>query len=299
LHLPSSAPPAVTVIVPTQAQPARDRLLQRAIMSVLSQEGVDAVPLVVVNGNMAGSQTVRTWCSDRHVAVAEIEEADLPAALRAGRRLVDTPFFAELDDDDELSADALATRVRALTGDPHADVVVTNGLRRTSVGDSLHVTDMEFVRNDPLRALLSHNWLLPGSWLCRTDRVGDDIFDRMPRYRECTYLALIFSTRYRMIFVNEPTVVYHADTMPSESKSREYILGSLAAEQMLLTLDLPLDVREQFRRKYLASAYRSIARVHVGEHRLFAAMHAYLRSCLQPGGLQYLLKRLFLRPPSA
>jgi len=283
--------------VPTRALPARRPLLQRAIASVLSQEGVHAVPLIVVNGNETGSQAVWTWCSDTRVTVTAIERADLPRALQVGRRLVETPFFTELDDDDELRPDALATRVRALAERADADVVVTNGLRRTSEGDCLHVPDMAVVCNDPLRALLRQNWLLPGSWLCRTDRVGDDVFDGMPRYRECTYLALVFSTRYRTVFVNEPTVVYHADTIASESKSREYIVGSVAASQMLLTLEMPPDVRAQLRRQFLASGYRSIARVYLTEHHFIAALGAYLRSCLQPGGLQYVLRRSFVRRP--
>jgi hypothetical protein len=95
------------------------------------------------------------------------------------------------------------------------------------------------------------------------------------------------------VFLDEPTVVYHTDTAPSESKSREYFLSTFAAQSRLLELDLPADVRAHLRRTTLASSCRSIARRYVTERRPIEAWGWYLKSAVQPGGLRYLLRRLF------
>ena len=42
------------------------------------------------------------------------------------------------------------------------------------------------------------NWLLPGSWLCRTEAAGPKFFDGMPRFLECTYLGLRFAAECRI-----------------------------------------------------------------------------------------------------
>ena len=55
-----------------------------------------------------------------------LEEASLANALQVGRRLVDTPWFAALDDDDLLLPGALASRIEALVESNDHDCVVTN-----------------------------------------------------------------------------------------------------------------------------------------------------------------------------
>lgn len=283
--------PAISVIIPTRALCERAALLRRAIDSVLSQEAVRAVPLVVINGTQSDAALTTVFRADRRLRTTILPEADLPGAIRAGRSMVDTPYFAELDDDDMLLPGALALRICALTRRTQCDVVVTNGIRRSVGGDSLHVPDMAFVERDPLRAFLDHNWLLPGSWLCRTDRVGEELFEGMPRFRECTYLALRFATERRIMFVSTPTVVYDTATPRSESKSREYVLGSLAAQRRILELPLPEDVRSELRTG-LATSCLAIAHLHRREGRFAAACGWYLRSGLQPGAPQYFARRL-------
>ena len=114
----------------------------------------------------------------------------------------------------------------------------------------------------------------------------------MPRYRECSYLAIKFATAYRVAFLDEPTIVYHTDTSPSESKSRDYCLSTFAATSRLLELELPDHIRAHMR-KSLAVSCRSVARIYVSERQLLTASGWYLRSAVQPGGFQYLVRRLF------
>ncbi len=277
----------VSVIMPTLALVARGALVRRALDSVLGQQGVRAVPVVVINGPSRDPALTRDLRADRRLRVAMLEQPDLPAALRAGRELVDTPFFAELDDDDVLLPGALAARVQALQDPPQCDVVVTNGFRRHSGSDTPIMADVSRVEQNPLGALLERNWLLPGSWLCRTDAVGPGIFDGMPKFFECTYLALRFATGYRIRFVDRPTVVWHADTPQSASKSRDYLLGHVAALRRILELDLPPDVRAGFRCK-VAGVHHNIAARYLREGELKQAWRWHLQSLREPTGWHHL-----------
>lgn len=274
----------ISVIIPTKAHPARRALLRRAIDSVLAQENVRVVPIVVINGPERDRELTSEIVADRRFRVATLECGDLPIALHTGREMVDTMWFAELDDDDVLMPWALITRLAALDERPEFDVVVTNGVRRGLESDKLHfVEEVSILEADPLRAMLRHNWLLPGSWLCRTDAVGIEIFKGIPRFRECTYLGLRFATGLRIKFLDCPTVVYHTNTPQSESKSGEYTLGIADAIRRILALDLPADVRDHFR-MLLGEACSVNASYYLQEKDFSAALAWYCRSLRGPRG---------------
>ncbi len=274
----------ISVIIPTKANPARRALLKRAIASVLAQEDVRVVPLIVINGSERDAELTAGITTDRRFRVATLEQADLPIALRTGREMVDTMWFAELDDDDVLMPRALNSRLTALHERPEFDVVVTNGIRRGLESDKLNfVEEIAIMEADPLRAMLRHNWLLPGSWLCRTDAAGIEIFKNIPRYRECTYLGLQFATRLRIKFLNYPTVVYHTETPQSESKSQAYSLGVADATRRMLELDLPRDVRDHIRMQ-LGDACSANACHYLKEMDFGVAWDWYCQSLRGPGG---------------
>lgn len=278
---------AITVIFPTLARAERAEKLRSAIRSVLDQEGVRAVPLVVINGTGRDPDLVRELVADRRIRVLTIEESGIPAAFLAGRAAVDTPYYSGLDDDDLLLPGALALRIGALQGRPEMDAVVTNGYRRDKLGDTLHVTDPAQVQRDPLRSLLVRNWLLPGSWLGRTDRIGLDVFVDMPRYLECTYLALRLASTGRMFFLNHPTVVWHTHDPSSASKSWEFQLGVVSALRRILTLELPPYLRAGIRRK-IAGACHSLANRYRRKGNWDEAWRWHLRSLREPGGWRYI-----------
>ena len=280
--------------MPTRALRHRIPLFERALESVINQEAVRVVPLVVINGPDRDPEFTRRLSADRRLRIIQLEEADLPTALRTGREKVDSEYFAELDDDDVMLPQGLMVRIQALEELPDFDAVITNGFRRGSDGDMLHINDIALIEQDPLRGLFHGNWLLPGSWLCRTSTVGPELFGGMPRFRECTYLALQLATIYRIKFLGRPTVVWHANTPFSESKSREYALGEEAALRRILELDLPEDVRAHFQSK-LSSAYHVGADLHLREGNRKEAWSWHLQSLRQPGGWRYLsyTRRLF------
>ena len=277
--------------MPTLGTPERGPLLRRALQSVLTQARVETVPIVVFNGPRRDLALVREVKGDARVRTLEFERADLPAALLAGRRLVSEPWFAELDDDDELLPGALERRVRELESRPERGAVVTNGVRRGDARDTVHITDIDAVAADPVRALLTQNWLLPGSWLCRTDAVPGSVFEGIPRYLECTYLAIRLASVTGLTFIDEPTVVYHEDTPCSESKSPQYVLGQEAALRRIMELELPPEVRRWFKGQ-LGRACWAAAMVLAERGDVRGAGRQGLRALTYPGGWRRLPRLL-------
>ena len=288
--------PAVSVIVPTLALPERRAMLHRALASLFGQDGVRCVPLVVVNGSRFDPQLLNELARDERVTLVTQEQASLPEAYRLGRRNVATPWFTSLDDDDLLLPGALQARVRALKQSPEHDAVVTNGVCRGPDGDALVVPDMSQVAADPLRALIQANWLLPGAWLCRTDDASERLFEGMPAHLECTYLAVRLATTRRVLFLDEPTVVWHTDTPGAASRSRSFMLGEAAALRRILELPLPPEVRQCFRSR-LSAAYHSSSVLLLEEGRTLPAWRRHARALLGRGGWRYLpfTRRLIAR----
>jgi hypothetical protein len=105
----------------------------------------------------------------------------------------------------------------------------------------------------------------------------------MPRYLECTYLALWFSTVLRVTFVDEPTVVWHTDTPASVSKSGAYRLGQEAALRQLLELELPPLIRKCLRNR-LGDACHNNATTLLAEGQWVTAWQRHLASLATPGG---------------
>ena len=279
---------AVTVIMPTRTLAGRAALLRRAIASVLAQVRVSTVPLLVINGGAGDPALVRELVADRRLRTITLPGEGLPAALRAGRAHVDTAFFATLDDDDVLVPDALATRVDAALEAPGWDAIVTNGIRRGPHGESLHVEDAGAVNRDPLLALRDTTWLLPGSWLCRSDAANATLFDDMPAHLECTYLALRFATGLRMRFLARPTVIWHTSTPLSVSASREYSVGQAQAIERLLALPMPAALRASFEERLRHACHANAERC-LEEGATREAWGWHMRSLRAPGGWRHLL----------
>lgn len=278
--------PAVTIIIPTRGLRERAASLAAAIESARSQCDVRTTVLVVLNGPRRDASVECALRSDPRVTLVVRETASLPAALAAGRALVETPWFAALDDDDLLVPNALAMRVRALVRYPDYAAVVTNGWRRTGDRDTLHVAPHENVSADPVRAMLAHNWLLPGSWLCCTSRVGTDVFEAMPEYLECTYLGLRLASEHRMLWLDTPTVIYSVGSPGAESSSRAYVLGQVAALRRIIALPLPDDVRRTLRAR-IGGAYHAAAHHERETGSLGEAWRWHVRCLLAPSGWRH------------
>lgn len=286
----------VSVIVPTRALTERADLIRRAIRTILEQEGVSVVPIVVVNGTMGDPQLLDELRANTLLRLVYRDQANLPAALKAGREIVTTQFVTSLDDDDELLPGALLARVSALEANPGWQAVVSNGMIRNGRSMALKFSNVNAIRQDPVRAMMRGNWLLPGAWLCRTEVIGPEVFAGMPEFLECTYLGYWLATRTRLGFLETPTLVWGKDTPASASKSLEYVLGQAAAHRQLLTLALPPDVIANLRRRVSGSCH-SASRACLERGRYAAAWAWHLRALREFGGMRYLVYTLRLLRP--
>ena len=200
---------ACTVIIPTLAVTERSESLRRAIESLRTEKNPPAI-IVIVNGARFDPRVVCELSSLAYVKLLQIPNPSLPAALLEGRRLVSTPFFSFLDDDDEYLPGAISTRLQILDSFPEADFVVSNGLRNSHGVDKLALTFDQHTFTDPLGALFSSNWLASCGGLFRTSSVSTDLFENIPSYLEWTWLAFhLISTNKKVAFLDEPTFRIH------------------------------------------------------------------------------------------
>lgn len=276
----------IAVLIATLASRERAAYLVRALASLRDQGCVDARPIVIVNGSGADPELVRQLARTPGLTLLERAEPSLPLALAAGRRLVTTEFFAQLDDDDELLPGALELRLRRITGSDRPDAVITNGIIRGAGGERFSIPDLEAVERCPLDALLDRNWMLPGSALFRSASLGDEIFAATPRYLEWTYVGLVLASRHRIALLPSPSVVHYEGHAFSVDRSRECALGRPRAFEAHLRLDLPRHVRQRLRRKR-GAAWHTAAEVSRREGDAPAAWAAHLRSLCAPGGWRY------------
>jgi hypothetical protein len=280
------ATPTVSVIMPTLARPARAPLLRRALESVLGQSGVRAVPIVVLNGSERDAGLVAQLSARSDLRWLDLAEADLPAALRAGRAAVDTAWFAELDDDDLLLPDSLARRLACARSHPGCDAVVSNGIARGSGGDCPILSDVPGIRSDPFGALAQRTWLSPGGGLFRTEAIGLALFDGMPRFLEWTYLALRIARVHPLAFLDEPTFVHHPGRPDSLWASPSCTRALPEALERILGLELPAPLHRSFAARR-AAAFHAAADEALQRGALGEAWLAHLRSLRGPEGWRY------------
>jgi len=278
---------AVTVILPTKATSSRVECLQRAIRSVESQQNVQVQLIVIANGPQCDRGLLDALARRPDLRLIHTEEAGFAAALRAGRDLVDTPFFAELDDDDELLPKALATRLYRMHSDPTVDVVVTNGFRRGEGPERVGIRDMAACQTNPLRRLMEDMWLVPCAALFRADTVTPDFFAAIPRAMEWTYLGTLLALKRKIVFLDVPTFIYNRDTTDSLSKSKPYVLNTPQAIQKLMQLDMPAELRALVRKKHVQSLHEASHR-ELEDGNLSEAWKWHLRTLTHPYGWRYL-----------
>ena len=88
-----SPAPAVSVIIRTLAEGRRRDAIYRALQSIVSQQGVTAIPIVVANGDRFDPTLLEELQARRDLRFHYLELGSLPAAMQQGRAMVDTPFF--------------------------------------------------------------------------------------------------------------------------------------------------------------------------------------------------------------
>lgn len=281
-----TAQSTVSVIIPTTCEARRWESLKRAIESARGSQGVAASVIVVVNGKRFDQACLDELQARPDLTVAYREEGSAPLAQRHGRSMVQTEFFAFLDDDDEYLPDALAHRVAPLLADPSLGFVATNGYRRLGDEERIVVSNPQAVQADPLGALTRENWLASCGGLFRTSSVGVDYFDDPAPFLEWTYLAYRLALDFKMAFVDVPTFRIN-DTPASLSKSAAYRDAELSVLLRIAALALPPRVARQVRGK-VGRVYHDLSYEARLQGQGARAWALHVRSLLLPGGWRYL-----------
>lgn len=278
--------PSVSVIIPTTCELRRWPQLKRAIKSVQTNQSVEAKIIAVVNGNVVDDSCYQELCEMIGVVVIYRAEGSAPLAQYAGRVIVETEFFAFLDDDDEYLPGALHQRLKPLLSDATLDFTVSNGVRCLEGKDQPMDLDASAINANPLVALNGKNWMASCGGLFRTYSVTAEYFSDPAPYLEWTYLAYRLATSLRMYFVDEPTYRIH-DSAVSLSKSDAYRDAELNVLQRILALPLPLSVRHAVRLK-LGRVYHDTAERYREKGHLSRAWTYHFKSLFSPGGYLFL-----------
>ena len=279
--------PTVSVIIRTLAEATRRTALHRAIESVLDQQGIGAVPIVVANGDRFDHDLVRDLAKRSDLRYHYLPEASLPLAMQRGRAMVETPFFCFLDDDDEYLPHGLESRVAALSECDHADALVGAGYRL--VGGRQYASGWKRGTGsacDPLRELLSDNWLPSCGGLFRSSSIGVEFFSDAPAYFEWTYLAFKLCIEKKLAFSDVPAHVTH-DTEASSSKSEKYRLAEASVIAQILDLPLRRGTRRALRERE-RTVMHDIAEYYRVRRRHGLAWRFHAMSLVRPNGIKYL-----------
>jgi glycosyltransferase involved in cell wall biosynthesis len=290
---------AISVIIPTLATTEREKFLFRAINSVLLQHDVKTIPIVIVNGHLFDPGIMKELEARKDLKYVYLEKASQPAAIQAGRSLVETPFFSILDDDDLLFPHAMITRLQPMQNDNDTDVVVTSGIIYQLDNPNfamVNISEFREITHNPIKTI-NQRWMLSGASLFRTATVDQKIFEGMPQYLEWHYMAVrLCLAKKKISFINIPTIIHFVDHPFSIDRSRAAILGRPQALKRILELEMPADVKEIFE-VYLGGAYYKISQLHLkdGNYRLAWSAHMRMLKCKSGWKKFFFIRSLFRR----
>lgn len=279
----------VTVIIPTAGESSRLESLECAIQSALAQDDVNVTPLVMLNGNIHQQSTYQQLSTDARIRFFYDPLPSLPNAVNAARQKVDTEFFCFVDDDDSLIPNTLKLRLAPFLRMPDIDAVVANGFRQSSLsGRKPFFNNFEDNSLNPLKALMSGNWLASCGGLYKTDSIGAEFFDREQKYYEWTYVAFKIALSRKISFIDVPTFIVN-ETEGSLSASENYV-----AELPLFLKKLANEARNekeiyQILKERLARANNSVSNYYLDKNQYQKALY-YFGQCLSvyPQGLKYM-----------
>jgi len=282
-----TSPRLVTVIVPTTAQLSRRMEIMRCVQSIRDSSRLPVQIITVVNGQRSDPGICAWLRAQPDVYYAYVEMPSAPNAVLEGRKLVATPYFSTVDDDDEYLPGATDLKLAALTAAPQADLVVTNAYRNFNHQDELLYSHLAAVPAQPLASLFLANWLHNGNALFRSATIGVNYFTDYRPYAEWTWLAFKLGMDHkRVLTLEQPTFRVHC-TPGSLSQSDAYFDYYLPLYESMLAARPPPAIARLVRRRIGAAQHHHSVRALEGG-RWREALGWHWRSLLLPGGLQYL-----------
>ena len=276
---------AIDVVIRTAGDRERAGSLQRAILSVLNQQGVAARPVVVIIGERpaAAAELASRYQARVHIVG---EWASPGRALGIGRNLIESQFYAFLDDDDELLPHALGTRLKIMQAEPAVDVVVTTGYWVSGNRRWIHIPDITRHQDDALNGIIERCWLTSCGGLFRASAIPQNYFEGLPDLCEWTCLAFrLASDRPNIRFLDLPTYNVH-DTPGSLSKSDAFLEATLRVLAAMRAHSLPPAERARLEGKYRA-ALHDAAEHYRRAKELRKAWRYHLQSMKPPYTLRY------------
>lgn len=287
--------PVVTVIIPTTAEAKREMQIKRCIDSIRASS-VDPVQiLMVVNGARYDEAVCRWVKAQPDIQFEYVDMPSAPNAVLCGRRLVQTPYFTTLDDDDEFVALATDVKLQVLENDCEADLVVTNTTHIRGDQVATWYSRLSEVPADPLTSMFFQTWLNSGNALYRTSSIGVEYFEDWKPFAEWTWLAYKLAIAGKKVSVIDTGLNIINVTSGSLSQSTAYEKSYLTLFESMLNAGPPPHVATMIKWKISAYWHDRAERL-LREQRRTRALMCHLRSLLQPGGLKYVsFSRHFLR----
>jgi glycosyltransferase involved in cell wall biosynthesis len=231
----------ISVVIATTAEKKRAESIDRAINSVIAQQGCNFNLIVVINGEIFDDDVRKSIEDNKLVQCHYLLEGSFPKALAYARSVIKTDYFCFLDDDDELLPSSLFARFSALECNPNMDVAVGNGLKKHSdFAWQTHPNILSYQGNS-LAALLKENgnWLASCAGMFRTETIPQQYFDDYAVYAEWSYIAFKLAIFNKVIFIN---CLCYCINVQSESLSHNeaYLLGQYDMTRKVLILPLPM-----------------------------------------------------------
>ncbi|MBK8961184.1 MAG: glycosyltransferase [Proteobacteria bacterium] len=293
--MPGEPQPVCTVIICTMAVAERADSLGRAIASVLGQNDTPISVLVVVNGDRYDEKLVADLKRRKDIDVLQIAARSLSDAIAAGRSAVKSPYFGFLDDDDEYLPQAIDLRLAELERHPDAGVLVTNGYRCRENFRETVMSHLNLVTEDPLTAIFREPWLASCSGLYRAAVAREELFEKVARYAEWTWLGFVLARAgIEVRTLDRPTFCIY-ETPKSESKSDEYLDAQISIFNRMLALAPTGEVRRILKNR-IRDTWHHRADVALGRGQLASAWRFHLSSLLALGGWRYALFTRYLIP---
>jgi glycosyltransferase involved in cell wall biosynthesis len=240
----------IDIIIRTTAEKRRHKQLNRAIESIKTQEGVKAIPIVVVNGDRYDEMLLKELKNRQDIRFSYIEKGSAGNAMRVGRQLVTSDYFGFLDDDDEYLERALITRLNPMLQDSSIDLVVTNGFVEIGGDKKIQIPNITQHQDNELEGIISRCWLASCGGLFKSSSIQKEYFDGTTDHQELTLLAFKLAVFKKKIhFMDNQTYIVH-DTPSSASKSFTHLETSIDVLKKMRTYDIPRNARNKLELKY-------------------------------------------------
>ena len=203
--------PKITVIIPTYNRAA---LLPRAVNSVLAQTCQDFELLIVDDGSADDTPAVIAAFDDPRVrSLRHDVNRRLAAARNTGITHARGEYLAFLDDDDEFTADSIASRLAALEAASQDTALVYGWVNEIDdmTGEITERRRHEVEGAEAFEAILRGGFFsMPSAMFVRTSaakRIGG-FNEKLKSAEDCYFLAEI-TAAYKVIVVREVVVLVH------------------------------------------------------------------------------------------